>query len=150
MKKLLLTILALAATVTGATAEDAVTLKLTGNDQMQYDVKELTVTAGQKVTIEFKHIGKLPKAAMGHNVVILKAGTEVPAFAMKCVAAKDNDYIAQDAESKKLIIAHSKMIGGGESTSFTFTAPAAGEYSYLCTFPGHFVVMQGKLIVKAK
>ena len=131
-------------------AEDAVTLEVTGNDQMQYDKKELTVTEGQKVTIKFKHIGKLPKAAMGHNVVILKPGTAMPAFAMKCAPAAANDYIPEDAESKALIVAHTKMIGGGEETSVTFTAPAAGEYPYLCTFPGHFGIMNGKMIVKAK
>ena len=151
MKNFFLTILALGATIIGATAaDDAVKLELTGNDQMQYDKKELTVTTGQKVTIELKHIGKLPKVAMGHNVVVLKAGTQIPVFAMKCAPAAATDYIPQDEETKKLIIANTKMVGGGETTSVTFTAPAPGEYPYLCTFPGHFGIMSGKLIVKAK
>lgn len=150
MKKLLFSILALAATSLGATAQDAVKLELTGNDQMQYNKKELTVTTGQKVTIELKHVGQLPKAAMGHNVVILKAGTPMPAFAMKCAPAAANDYIPEDKESLEQIVAHTEMIGGGETTSVTFTAPEPGEYPYLCTFPGHFGVMNGKLIVKAK
>lgn len=150
MKTLLISLLTLAATAFCATAQDAVKLELTGNDQMQYDKKELTVTEGQKVTLTFKHIGKLPKAAMGHNVVILQSGTEVPPFAMKCAPAAATDYIPQDEESKKLMIAHTKMVGGGESDSITFTAPAAGEYPYICTFPGHFGLMTGKLIVKAK
>ncbi len=148
MKKFILT--ALAATALGAYAQDAVTLELTGNDQMQYDKKELTVVAGQKVTLKFEHVGKLPEVAMGHNVVILKSGTELAPFAMKCAPAKDHDYIAQDEESQSLIIAHTEMIGGGEKTEVTFTAPEAGEYPYLCTFPGHFGVMNGKLIVKPK
>lgn len=148
MKKLLLSILA--TTCLAASAQDAVKLELTGNDQMQYDKKELTVTTGQKVTLEFKHIGQLPKAAMGHNVVILKAGTPLPTFAQKAMTAAATDYIPQDEESKKLMIAHTTMVGGGESTSVTFTAPEPGEYPYLCTFPGHFAVMNGKLIVKAK
>jgi len=152
MKKLLLSILSLAATASFATAADAdaVTLELTGNDQMQYDKKELTVVTGQEVTLKFKHVGKLAKAAMGHNVVILKPGTELPAFAMKCAPAAATDYIPADEESKKLIVTHTKMLGGGEETSITFTAPAPGEYPYLCTFPGHFALMNGKLIVKAK
>lgn len=140
----------LAATALGATAEDAAKLEITGNDQMQYDKKEMTVTEGQTVTLTLKHIGKLPKAAMGHNIVILKTGTEIAPFAMKAAPAAATDYIPQDGESKKLMIAHTKMVGGGESDSVTFTAPAAGEYPYLCTFPGHFGLMTGKLIVKAK
>jgi len=150
MKTLLISLFTLAATALGATAQDAVKLEITGNDQMQYDKKELTVTEGQKVTLTLKHIGKLPKAAMGHNVVILKAGTAVPQFAMKAAPAAATDYIPADEESKKLIVAHTKMVGGGESDSVTFTAPAAGEYPYICTFPGHFGLMTGKLIVKAK
>ena len=126
MKKFILT--ALAATALGAYAQDAVPLELTGNDQMQYDKKELTVVAGQNVTLKFEHVGKLPEVAMGHNVVILKSGTELAPFAMKCAPAKDHDYIAQDEESQSLIIAHTEMIGGGEKTEVTFTAPEAGQY----------------------
>lgn len=150
MKKLIITALALAATSLGAIAEDAVTLEITGNDQLQYDKKELTAVTGQKVTLKLKHVGKLPKAAMGHNVVIIKPGTQVAPFAMKAAPAKDQDYIPQDEASKKLIIAHTKMIGGGEETEITFTAPEPGEYPYLCTFPGHFGTMNGKFIVKEK
>lgn len=151
MKNLLLSILSLVATAHFASAaDDAVTLELTGNDLMQYDKKELTAVTGQKVTLKFKHVGKQPKVAMGHNVVILKAGTEVPAFAMKCATAAATDYIPEDEETNKLIVTHTKMIGGGEETSISFTAPAPGEYPYLCTFPGHFALMNGKFIVKAK
>lgn len=149
MKTLITTLLVSLSTAVTAMAAD-VTIEMTGNDQMQYDKKAITVTEGDNVTIKLKHVGKLPKAAMGHNVVILKPGTAMPAFAMKCAPAAANDYIPQDAESKALIVAHTKMIGGGEETSVTFTAPAAGEYPYLCTFPGHFGVMNGKLTVKAK
>jgi azurin len=148
MKKLVLILTALVA-APFALAED-VKLELTGNDQMQFSVKALEVTEGQKVTLSFKHIGQLPVVAMGHNVVILKPGTELPAFAAKCAPAKDHGYIPQDEESKALIIAHTKMLGGGESDEITFTAPAPGAYPFLCTFPGHFAIMQGVLTVKAK
>ncbi|BCU76570.1 azurin [Luteolibacter sp. LG18] len=134
-----------------AMAEDAAKVELTGNDAMQFSSKAFEVTAGQSVSLTFKHIGQLPKTAMGHNVVILKAGTAIPAFATKAMTAKDTDYIPADAESKALIIAHTKTIGGGESDTITFTAPTeAGSYPFLCTFPGHFAVMQGVMTVKAK
>ena len=143
-------ILALSLVGASAMAADAVTIDLTGNDQMQYDKKAIEVVTGQKVTINLKHIGKLPKAAMGHNVVILKPGSALPAFAMKCAPQAANDYLPQDEESKAMMVAHTKMIGGGESTSVTFTAPEPGAYPYLCSFPGHFGVMQGVMTVKAK
>lgn len=149
MIKFLTTAILAAGTLLGVAAEDAVTLELTGNDQMQFDKKELTVTTGQEVTIDFKHIGKMPKQAMGHNVVILKEGTELPAFAAAAVQAAAHDYIPQAEDQQEKIIAHSKMIGGGEEDKFTFTAPEPGTYPFLCTFPGHFALMNGKLIVKA-
>jgi azurin len=148
MKKSTITLL-LAAFISNASAEDA-KIEITGNDQMQYNIKAFEVTEGQKVVLSFKHIGQLPAIAMGHNVVILKSGTAVPAFATKCAPAKDAGYIPQDEESKKEIVAHTKMLGGGESEEITFTAPAAGDYPFICSFPGHFAIMQGVMTVKAK
>ncbi len=148
MKKLSLILAALCAAPLAFAAD--VKLELTGNDQMQFSAKTLEVTAGDKVTLSFKHIGQLPAVAMGHNVVILKAGTSIPTFSAKCAPAKDSGYIPQDAESKALIVAHTKLIGGGESDTITFTAPEPGAYPYICTFPGHFAIMQGVLTVKAK
>ncbi len=132
-----------------ATAQDK-KIEITGNDQMQFNIQAFEVTEGQKVVLSFKHIGQLPVLAMGHNVVILNAGTDVPAFATKCAPARDTGYIPQDEESKKAVVAHTKMIGGGESDEITFTAPAAGEYPFICSFPGHFSIMQGVMTVKAR
>jgi azurin len=148
MKKFIIALLS-AALCQFAIAQET-KIEITGNDQMQYNIKAFEVTEGQKVVLSFKHIGQLPAAAMGHNVVILKAGTAVPAFSGKCATAKDNQYIPTDEESKKLIVAHTKMLSGGESDEVTFTAPAAGSYPFICTFPGHFAIMQGVMTVKAK
>lgn len=127
-------------------AADGVVLEITGNDVMQFDKKELRVKAGQKVTLTLKHVGKLAKEAMGHNVVILKSGTDVAAFAMKAVDAKDKDYFPETEAAS--VIAHTKLIGGGESDTIEFTAPAAGTYPYICSFPGHYGFMKGELIVE--
>jgi len=131
-------------------AAEVAKIEVTGNDQMQYNIKLFEVTAGQKVVLSFKHIGQLPALAMGHNLVILKTGTVVPTFATKCAPAKDTGYIPQDEESKKEMVAHTKMLSGGESDEITFTAPAPGDYPFICSFPGHFAIMQGVMKVKAK
>ena len=149
MKQMITTFTAIAMVSVGFSA-DAVKLELTGNDQMQYNKKELTVTTGQEVTLTFKHVGKLPKAAMGHNVVILKPGTEIAPFAMKAASQAANDYIPKEEKFTDLIVVHTEMLGGGEDTSITFTAPEPGIYPYLCSFPGHFGMMNGKFIVKAE
>lgn len=148
MKKIALTILSTAICHFASAGEAKI--EITGNDQLQFNTKSFEVTEGQKVVLSFKHIGQLPAVAMGHNVVILKSGTSIPAFSAKCAPAKDNEFIPEDEESKEQIIAHTKLLGGGESDEITFTAPAAGEYPFICSFPGHFAIMQGVMTVKAK
>ena len=50
-------------------------ITISGNDTMQFDVKNFEVTSGKDVKLTFKNVGKLPKIAMGHNLVILKKGS---------------------------------------------------------------------------
>lgn len=124
-----------------------VEVKITGNDQMQYDKKAFTVESGKKVKLTFKNIGILPKAAMGHNVVILKKGANKVAFATAAITAGPAaGYLP--AANKGDILAHTKLLGPGEEESIIFTAPAKGIYDYICTFPGHFALMSGVMTVK--
>jgi azurin len=153
MKRSLITLfsaLAVLLTPCAVFAQAETTLEVTSNDQMQYDKKALEVVTGQKVTVVFKYVGTFPKAAMQHNIVILQPGSAVPAFAMKAMTAPTTAYIPQDDDSKKMVLAHSETIGAGETSTFSFTAPAPGAYPYVCTFPGHFALMQGVLTVKDK
>ncbi len=115
-------------------------------DNMRFNVKRIIVNGGQKVRITLKHVGKMSKDLMGHNLVILKKGVKMNDFAQKANAAKDNDYIPADSEND--IIANTIMIGGGEETVIEFDAPEAGEYDFLCSFPSHYAIMKGKFIVK--
>jgi len=124
---------------------NSVTLELTGDDQMRYNKKELKVKAGQKVTLNFKHIGKMKLEVMGHNFVLLVPGTDITAFGTEAAKAKENGYIPEGTDA---VIVHTDMIGGGESTSITFDAPEKGVYDYICSFPAHFALMQGKFIVE--
>lgn len=121
-------------------------ITIKGGDDMKFDKTTLKATAGQKIKLTLVHSGKLPKASMGHNFVLLKNGVNETDFATKALAAKDNDYIP--AGSSGDIIAYTDLVGGGESTTIEFTAPARGAYSYICTFPGHSALMKGKLLVQ--
>jgi azurin len=120
-------------------------LEISGNDLMQYDKSELKVKAGQKVTLTLTHAGEMAKSAMGHNWVLLKQGTDMATFAAEAISAADNDYIPKDTDA---VIANTKMLGGGESVTITFDAPAAGTYDFICSFPGHYALMKGKFIVE--
>ncbi|NEN24241.1 azurin [Cryomorpha ignava] len=126
-------------------APEAVTLTIEGNDEMKYNKDMLSVKAGQEVTLVLKHVGKMDKAAMGHNWTLLKKGVDMQEFAIEAIAAKDSEYIPVGTNK---VITHTAMIGGGEETSITFTAPAKGKYQFLCTFPGHFAAMNGTFMVE--
>ncbi len=121
---------------------------LDSNDRMQFDKKSIEVSAGcAEVTIELKHSGKLPKAAMGHNVVITTEADASSVAQASIKAGAANDYLP---EGDKRVIAATKMLGGGESTKITFPGSAlkaGGDYSFFCSFPGHSTIMRGKLVV---
>ena len=117
---------------------------LNSNDLMQFDKKVLSVSPGQKITLTLNHTGKGNKMIMGHNFVLLKSGVDVDIFARKAVQARDTEYIPEGDE----MIAYTKLIGGGESVTISFEAPEKGIYNFICTFPAHYQLMSGQLIVK--
>ncbi len=142
-------LISLAATASVLAAEPT-KVEITCNDQMAFSTKAVEVPAGAPVSLTLKNIGKLPVEAMGHNLVILKPGSAVTDYAMKSMAAKDKGYISQDPEAMKLVVASTKLLGPDQSDTITFTPTEAGDYPFLCSFPGHFGVMQGVMTVKAK
>jgi azurin len=136
---------AAAAVKGGQTQEgDVLVVTIVASDAMQYDNLKITAKAGQKVKLTLVHGGTLQKTVMGHNFVLLKQGTDVAAFAGLAAAAAATEYIPAD---KSAILANTKTIGGGESDTIEFVAPAAGSYDYICSFPGHYSIMRGKLEV---
>ncbi len=134
-------------TVEATEADNAnvVEIVIESTDQMTFDLKEIKVKEGDKIKLTLKHVGKLPKQAMGHNWVLLKAGKDVKKFAESAMVARDNDYIPNNNSD---YIVHTDLIGGGEETTIEFDAPAKGSYPFLCSFPGHYGLMQGTFIVQ--
>jgi len=132
-----------------AMAAEQCSTEITGNDQMQYDKASITVPAACKnFTVTLKHIGKMPKSAMGHDWVLTAAADEQAVVNEGMAAGAAKDYL-NPADPK--IIAHTKLIGGGESTSVTFPVSklkAGQQYKYFCTFPGHAPIMNGVLTLK--
>ena len=74
----------------------------------------------------------------------LKKNVDLAKFSQEAVKSADNDYIPSNTKD---VIVHTKMLGGGESDTITFEAPAKGSYVYVCSFPGHFALMRGILRV---
>ena len=124
-------------------------ITITGNDKMQFDIKEFTVKPGEKVELTFKNVGKLPKLAMGHNLVILREGVRPIKFGQKIMGLGASPTNPLPKESLVDVIAATKLLGPGESDVISFIAPKkAGLYQYLCSFPGHYAIMRGVLIVE--
>lgn len=117
-------------------------VELTANDQLKFDKNDLHVKANEKVTLTLKNIGTMPKESMGHNFILLKDGVDLAAFAKEAITAPEHIPASDPA-----IIAHTKLLGPGESDTIEFTVPA-GEYIYICSFPGHYLTMTGSLIAE--
>jgi len=122
-------------------------LEISGNDLMQFDKKELKVAADcTEVELTLKHSGKQPAAAMGHNWVLTKTA-DLTALATAGMAAElKNNYLPP---GDKRALAHTKVVGGGESTTVKFVTSAltkGGDYSFFCSFPGHYALMKGKFV----
>ena len=133
---------------TGQQGEGECRFDLSGNDAMQYSTKEIVVPAScQRFTIHFTHAGNMPKASMGHNVVIAKTSdlNGVIKDGMKAGAA--SDFVKAGDER---VLAKTKLLSGGESDSLTVDVATlkAAPYSFVCTFPGHTATIRGTLVVK--
>jgi len=116
-----------------------------GNDQMKFNVELIRVKAGEPAEITLKNVGQMPKESMGHNLVILNPGIDLPTFGGEAASARDNDYIPKTSLSS--IVAHTKLLGPGEEDKITVTLEK-GVYTFLCSFPGHYGVMQGKIVAE--
>lgn len=147
MKKtgLIWALLAASAAATPAIAADcAITIE--GNDQMQFNIKQVQVPKScTKFAMTLKHTGKMPLSTMGHNIVLTTTADANAAAADGLKAGLSADYVQP---GDRRVIAYSKMIGGGQVTTFDFEVAKlqpGTEYTYLCSFPGHSFIMRGTL-----
>lgn len=120
-----------------------------GTDGMQFSVGSIAIPAScTEFTITLNHIGQMPEAAMGHNVVVTATSDMQAVAADGLGAGAESEYVKPDDER---VIAHTEMIGGGETTSVTFPVSdlqGGGPYSFFCSFPGHLALMQGSIEVE--
>jgi azurin len=111
---------------------------------LQFNKKLLSVKAGQKVTINLEN-----PDVMQHNLVIIKPGTLQKVGAAADALARDpngaeKQYVPRIPE----VLSFIKLLNPDEEGSITFTAPTKpGDYPFVCTFPGHWRIMNGILRV---
>lgn len=113
-------------------------------DAMSFSAKNIDVSKSCKeFTVNLKHTGTMAKTIMGHNLVITKAADQQAVLADASAAGPASDYI-KAGDSR--VIAHTKLIGGGEKDTVKFPVSklAAGQnYVFFCSFPGHAMMMKG-------
>jgi len=135
--------------LSGAAEAQDCAATIEGNDAIQFSLSELKVSSSCKsFTLTLKHVGTLAANVMGHNwVLTATADFEGVAVAGQNAGMGQNYVPPGDAR----VIAATRIVGGGEETSVSFDASAlepGGNYTYFCSFPGHYVLMKGRLIVE--
>jgi len=115
---------------------------------MKFNLETFQVSPGSTVKLTLKNVGTMPKFSMGHNVVILDLGTDSGKFVEAAMNSAGTEYIP--AAQKGKVVAHTKLLGGGEEDTIVFLAPQQpGDYPFVCSFPGHMQVgMKGTMKVR--
>jgi azurin len=126
---------------------DPCKLTIESNDMMRFNSHELTVpTACSEVEVTLKHSGQLPAKVMGHDWVLAKDSDMSGIVNAGLAAGLSRGFLP---ENDKRIIAATKVVGGGESTTVKFSTASLtqGEhYAFFCTSPGHSSLMRGKFL----
>ena len=131
-----------------AAAKGVRTIEIIGTEDMKFSVPTITAKPGEQLRVRLTAKGAMPKIAMAHNFVLLNKTAKVVDFVTAAMNARATDFIP--ADKKADVIAHTGLAGAGETVEVTFKVPAAaGDYTYLCSFPGHFQAQRkGTLTVK--
>jgi azurin len=144
MLRRLITAAVLAAATPAFAQQCEVTIGST--DQMTYLQDHISVSRSCKqFTVTLQHTGRMPAEAMGHNLVLSKT-SDVQGIATDGIAAGSANSFLKTGDTR--IIAHTRLIGGGESANVTFNVSELSpdeNYSYFCSFPGHSVLMKGQI-----
>ena len=111
--------------------------------RMLFDKDKLTVKAGQKVKIEFSNNGVMP-----HNLIVLKSGSDTNKIGQMAMGLGANGAKMGYVPQSEKILASVKMINAGKNGALYFKAPETAQVlPYVCTFPGHFMMMKGAITV---
>jgi len=129
---------------------DATKIIIESNDLMKFNKTSINAEKGKSYKITLKNVGTLPKAAMGHNMVILNPGTDALKFGTELItkhgATLQNEW--KPVKAGKQVFAQTKMLGPNEEETLKVKFDKSGVYHFLCTFPGHFAQMRGIINVK--
>jgi putative membrane-bound dehydrogenase-like protein len=111
-------------------------------EKMRYDVDKLTVKPGKKVKLTFANYDFMP-----HNILLVKPG-KADDVGLKAIALGAKGFDVGYVPESPDILWSIKLVDYGQQQIVDFTAPSEeGAYQYVCTFPGHHLLMRGTLYV---
>ena len=128
------------------TADRVVINMKTVQNEMKYDITEFVVAAGKEVELVLDNVD-----FMQHNLVIVKPGTKEKVGAAADKLAADPNGATQNYVPKMPeVLFATELVNPEQKIILRFKAPTEpGEYPYICTFPGHWRIMQGVMKVVA-
>ncbi len=108
---------------------------------MLFDKTKLTVPTGAVVHLTLKNPATM--ATLPHNWALVAPGTQAKVAAEGLAKAPDAGFIVEGPN----VLAYTPLARPGGTSEVTFTAPAPGDYPYICTVPGHYMKMKGVMTV---
>jgi azurin len=131
----------------GVAYADPCKITIESNDMMRFNAHEIAVPAQcSEIELTLRHTGQLSAKVMGHDWVLAKDSDMSGIVNAGLAAGAQRGYLP---EHDSRIIAATKVVGGGESTTVKFSTAAlnAGtQYAFFCTSPGHSALMRGKFL----
>ncbi|HEX6938092.1 MAG TPA: plastocyanin/azurin family copper-binding protein [Longimicrobiales bacterium] len=126
-----------AAAAAPAAADTTITLRATGSN-LEYLPSHFAVKVGTRVRLRFVNDGTLP-----HNIVVVKDEGDIDMLGTAAFEASKTGYVPLDHQDR--MIAFSELAVPGSTVETTFVAPPAGEYFFVCLYPGHYNMMIGTM-----
>ncbi|MDA0349074.1 MAG: plastocyanin/azurin family copper-binding protein [Verrucomicrobia bacterium] len=108
---------------------------------LSYDVTEIKAKPGERIVIRFVNASE-----MAHNIVVVKTEVDINPVGIAAISAQADEFVPKQEMDR--ILAASRLAYPGDTVFVEFTAPTPGVYPYICTFSGHFTLMQGRIIVE--
>ena len=128
---------AIPAGAAGQGADTTITIRASGST-LEFTPTRVSAKAGTRLRLRFVNEGSLP-----HNIVVPKSDDDIDALALAAYQAGETGYVPMDLKAK--LVGWTTLASPGETVEVSFVVPAAGEYTYVCLFPGHANSMLGTL-----
>lgn len=126
-------------------------LSIEANDLMQFNARALQIDPDCKdIQLTLRHVGKQPAHVLGHDWVLARSSDVAALSSAGIAAGLEKGYVPQGDQR---VIASTRVVGGGEETTVTFSAASlvpGVDYSYFCSYPGHATFMRGRLLLADK